>query len=147
MATSPTGTVLPPPASTVGLSHYSGATIALMDQHGLSDEGLFVSKRAYLDKILLLVTDAFRKIRVYISNDKGPCIVGIALICNGIEFASGILSEDTEPLTLDINPERPVIESIGLQEYTWLEGTNRVEKKISYLCVSSGSNVLSFGQL
>ena len=117
-----------------------------MDCHGLSDEGLFVSKRAYLDKTLL-VTDTPHKIRVYIGNDEGPCIVGIALIRDGIEFASGILSEDTESLTLDIDPERPVIQSIGLQECTWLKGTNRVEKKILYLRVSSGSNVLSFGQL
>jgi len=147
------GTILPPPATNgAGLTHYSEAAIALMKQHDLSDSGLWTSKETYLDKVLL-VTDAPHAIKVYIGNDHGPhkcgsCVVGMALIRDDIVFTSGFLQEDfCPPLTIHLDPERPVIESIELQSCTWLVGRNgQVKKKISYLKISCKSDVMVFGK-
>jgi len=72
----------------------------------------------------------------------------LALLRDDIIFTSGILSEDFQkPLTLQLDPESPVFENIELQSCTWLEGKDRVEKKISYLRLSSGGDALEFGTI
>jgi len=146
MFTLPANTILPPPATCVGLSHYNKAAIALMDKHNLKEIGLRVSKQTYLDKVLL-VTDAPYAIRLYVGDDSGPCIMGIALIRDDIMFTSGILSEQEPPLTLKLDPGHPVLDSIEMQSCTWLEGKDRVEKKITYLRLSCGPDTLVFGQM
>lgn len=146
MSVSPSNTILPPPSTCVGLCHYNRAAIDLMDKHNLKGEGLRMSKSTYLDKVLL-VTDAPHAIRVYIGDDDGPCIVGLALIRDDIAFTAGTLSEETPPLTLKLDPKRPVLDSIELQCCTWLEGKDRVEKKISYMRMTCGSDTLVFGEL
>jgi len=144
MHTKPMNTML---SSTEKLVHYNEAALQLMEKNKLKGKGLRMNKSTYLDKILL-VTDAPHAIRVYIGDDDGPCIVGMALLRDDIIFTSGILSEDFQkPLTLQLDPESPVFENIELQSCTWLEGKDRVEKKISYLRLSSGGDALEFGTI
>eukprot|EP00957_Ditylum_brightwellii_P029081 2197092-Ditylum_brightwellii.AAC.1 len=79
MFTSSANTILSPPATCVGMSHYNEAAIALMKRHNLKDKGLCVNQKTYLEKILL-ITDTPHAIRLFVGDENGPCIVGVALI-------------------------------------------------------------------
>jgi hypothetical protein len=150
MFKSPAGTIFPPPAKQkAGPCHYNEAAIALMKEHGLCWTGLRADSHTFLRKVLIL-TDAPHAIKVYIGNKNGLCVVGISLSRDGIVFTSGVLSEDhCPPLILQLDPERPIIDSIEMQSCTWLtEGRTggTVEKKMSYLKISCGSEALIFGE-
>mmetsp|Transcript_5876 Transcript_5876/g.8643 ORF Transcript_5876/g.8643 Transcript_5876/m.8643 type:complete len:642 (+) Transcript_5876:46-1971(+) len=146
MFASPENTILSPPATCVGMSHYNEAAIALMKRHNLKDKGLCVSQKTYLEKTLL-ITDTPHAIRLFIGDENGPCIVGVALIRSEVTFTTGTLSEKEPPLTFTLEPDFPIIERIEMHSCTWLEGKNRVEKKISYLRLLSRSDSVVFGQV
>jgi len=130
------------------LVQYNEAALELMKANKLQGKGLKVSKSAYLDKVLL-ITDAPHAIRLYIGDEDGLCIVGMALIRDDIIFTSGILNEDVQkPLTLQLDGDGPVLESIEIQCCTFLEGGGgRVEKKISYIMLRGNGETIMFGQV
>ncbi len=124
--------------------YYTKDAIALMKHHGLKD--LQVRNHTYLRKVLL-VTDAPHAIKVYIGNENGPCVVGMALVRDGIIFTSGVLCEKyQEPLVLEVDPECPILDTIEMQSCTWLGANQILCKKITYLKLTSGNNSIVFGE-
>jgi len=124
--------------------YYTEDAMALMKHHGLS--GLRARNHTYLRKILL-VTDAPHAIKVYIGNEDGPCVVGMALVRDGIVFTSGVLSEKyCAPLTLEVDKDCPILDTIEMQSCTWLGKNQILNKKMTYLKLSSGENTMVFGK-
>jgi len=130
-----------------GETFYSNPAIELMEKNDLSGTGLMLGKQCYLEKVLL-VTDAPHAIKLYIGDDDGPCVVGMAMMRDGIIFTSGVLSEKfCKPLVLQLDPKKPIIDSIEMQCCTWLkEKHGKVSKKITYLNIQCGSDEMVFGE-
>lgn len=111
-------------------------------------QNVTVGSPTYISKMLVL-TEAPHQIFLHgqLNGDGGgPILDGMEFMRDGVKFSTGILVNEA-PQSLVLNKKSPFLTCIELQMCTWLEERTRVEKKISFIRLTSSQGTVAFGEL